>query len=399
MMGPWKSAAGMLDVEITSADPAGALRAAAEQGIPVFEAVEDGDLSVRLAIYRRDWRKLGRLCQKRGDTLKILRQRGVYWRARALLRRPVLLVGVMAIVVLTLYLPGNVYFIRVEGNSAIPDNLILERAEECGIRFGASRRAVRSEKMKNALLEAVPELEWAGVNTQGCVATISVRERAVEAEPEPAVEAGGIVAARDGIIRSCTVLGGNPLCKPGQAVRAGELLVSGYTDYGICIRATPAKAEIYADTSRNLTALTPADMAGRGTVIRSETKYSLIIGKKRINFFQGSGISDTTCVKMTSVKTLTLPGGFALPVKLVVERREWYDTEPVPVSGEDGQRLLDAFARDYLTDTMTAGQILRQERTVERIGDIYCLTGQYACLEMIGRSTSWETLDSYGEND
>ena len=221
MMGPWKSAAGMLDVEITSADPAGALRAAAEQGIPVFEAVEDGDLSVRLEIYRRDWRKLGRLCQKRGDTLKILRQRGVYWRARALLRRPVLLVGVTAIVVLTLYLPGNVYFIRVEGNSAIPDNLILERAEECGIRFGASRRAVRSEKMKNALLEAVPELEWAGVNTQGCVATISVRERAVEAEPEPAGEAGGIVAARDGIDWSCTVLVGNPLCKPGQAVRAG----------------------------------------------------------------------------------------------------------------------------------------------------------------------------------
>ena len=34
MMGPWKSAAGMLDVEITSADPAGALRTAAELGFP-----------------------------------------------------------------------------------------------------------------------------------------------------------------------------------------------------------------------------------------------------------------------------------------------------------------------------------------------------------------------------
>lgn len=40
--------------------------------------------------------------------------------------------------------------------------------------------------MKNALLSAIPELQWAGVNTYGCRAVISVRERTLpERKPEP----------------------------------------------------------------------------------------------------------------------------------------------------------------------------------------------------------------------
>ena len=92
-----------------------------------------------------------------------------------MLFRPVLLAGLGILFLLAMYLPSRVLFIRVEGNMQIPDRQILAAAEECGIRFGASRREVRSEKVKNALLSSVPQLQWAGVNTAGCVATISVR--------------------------------------------------------------------------------------------------------------------------------------------------------------------------------------------------------------------------------
>ena len=140
---------------------------------------------------------------------------------KGLLSRPVLLGGMGLLLAASLYLPSRVLFIRVEGNSVVDTREILAAAEACGIRFGASRREVRSEKVKNNLLEKVPDLQWAGVNTAGCVATISVRERQITAEEQAEEAVTHLVAARDGYIVSTTVTQGTPLVQVGQTVRAG----------------------------------------------------------------------------------------------------------------------------------------------------------------------------------
>ena len=67
--------------------------------------------------------------------------------------------------------------------------------------------------------------------------------------------------SRDGFIVSATVTRGNFLCRVGQSVKAGQVLISGYTDCGICIQATRAEGEIYAQTSRDFAAVTP--LSGR----------------------------------------------------------------------------------------------------------------------------------------
>jgi hypothetical protein len=48
-------------------------------------------------------------------------------------------------------------------------------------------------------------------------------------------------------------------------------------------------------------------------------RYSILLGKKRINFYKGSGIYDGSCVKMVSQYHLTLPGDYVLPVTVVKE--------------------------------------------------------------------------------
>ncbi len=397
-MGPWQSASGMLTVEMTSADPERLLCLAAEQGICLLQLSRMDDLTLRAEIYRRDFRRLHTLCRVQGARLVLLRRRGVYWVWKSLLRRPVLVLGTGLLLACMLYFPSRIYFFQVEGNQTIPENLILDRAAQCGLHFGVSRRAVRSEKVKNALLSAIPELEWAGVNTRGCVAVISVRERTEPSQEEPS-GCGGILAARDGVIRSITVLSGSALCRPGQAVQAGDLLVSGYTDLGLCIRATPAKAEIYADNLRDLTVIAPEPTAQRGALLRTEWKYRIVIGKKQINFFKGSGIPDSSCVKITFEKRLTLPGGFVLPVCLIAERLQWYAQTPADTGCDAVQTRLTDFAKAYLTQIMTAGEILRQDIHITQVQGGFQLTGQYACREMIGRNTDWETLENYGKND
>ena len=395
-MGFWKSAAGRVCMELSCADPSYALTLLQDKGITVESVRIMDDFTVWFEVAWLELKALRKLADKRGFDLKIVGHSGIYWLFQRLLRRPVLLIGVIILLILGSFLPTRVLFLEVEGNISLPAKQILEAAQQCGIGFGASRAEVRSEKMKNALLEAMPQLQWAGINTSGCTAVISVKERQIKEQAEQNRAVASIVASRDGIITSVTSTKGNRLCRIGQAVKAGQILISGYTDCGLSIRAVRAEGEVYAQTERKLTVITPVDRVQRGEQVALEKKYALIIGKNRINLYFGSGILDGSCVKMYVENYLTLPGGFRLPVVLVTEY--WSQSENSNRSVEESQMLSDAADR-YLTAEMVAGQIISaREETYEEDG-LLVLQGQYACLEMIGQIREEEIVKPNGTND
>ena len=392
----WKSLNGMLEVELVSGDPAQAISAVNAAGITVYGAErDDKDIVTRFCIRRQDYKMLKRLAQRKGYSLRLAKRRGLYWTVKSLLHRPVLTVGLLLFFVIAMYLPSRIYFFEVEGNVTIPTRLILEKCDESGISFGVSRRQIRSEKMKNALLEAIPQLQWAGINTSGCTAIITVRERTVPQDPEKVDGVSSIVASRDGVITQCTVVRGNAVCKPGQAVKAGEMLISGYTDCGITIQATRAAGEVYAQTNRNLTVLSPLKWQTQKEKTVTIKKFALIIGKNRINFYKGSGISDTSCDKIYEESYLTLPGGFRLPVILVTESWTYFEEDEVVVSLPN----LSDFADTYLRNHMIAGTVLSRDETGVAEDAIYRFEGNYACTEMIGQVRSEEIIKPYEQYD
>lgn len=374
---------GMMHIELVSANIPSLLSQMSENNILVECLNSIDEMTVQVRILRTDFKRLSNIAQRRGDKITIIEKEGMYWRGKRLVMRPILLTGLAFVLLLSLSLPSRILFVQVQGNNTIPSKLILEMADECGISLFASRRKVRSEKVKNALLEKVPELQWVGVNTAGCVATINVTEKTVNDQPEESkCNISSIIASRDGIIWECTVLRGNQLCQVGQAVKAGQTLISGYTDCGITIKATRAEAEIYARTLRDLELITPVLTKKRDTLREERTKYSLIFGKKLIKLYKGSGISHTSCVKIYDEFKLTLPGGFQLPISLIREKVETHDFSAVSQTEE--YEWLTGDAIRYLQSQMVAGQILDQNIRTELQNDIYCLNGRFACLEMIG---------------
>ena len=394
----WNSFAGRLEIELTSADPEDALNEISATGIEIKKLESSGDLSCRFQINRQSYSKLEELCKKRGETLRIIRRIGLYWSACAVLFRPVILVGLIFFFLLVLILPTRILFVEVDGNQDIPANRILSAAEKCGISFGASRREVRSEKVKNALLSEVPELQWAGVNTFGCVAKISVRERSDKEKDIEIPVVTNIVAQRDGYILSATVIQGNATFQVGQTVREGQVLISGYTDCGISIQATRSKGEVYALTNRKLEAVCLSNCLQRGTQSNVKQNISILYRKKRINLWKGSGISDSSCGRIYKEYYITLPGGFTLPIALCVEIYSEYFTQPVKMTQEHAKVSLAAFTEQYLSGQMIAGEIRSKNQKISVGEGIYRLTGKYTCVEMIGREQQEQIGDTNGKN-
>ena len=376
---------GTIRVEIVSADVTGMLYVINGAGILLRNIEMPDMLTVQFDMNRKDWNPLAKLIRRRGEQMRILRRSGLWWKAAGLKRRPTLTMGLGLLTALVMFLPSRILLVEVEGNATIPANQILETAADCGIAFGASRRSVRSERVKNALLEAMPGLSWAGVNTYGSRAVITVREREMQPQEGIAPEISSIVATRDGFILSCQTERGSQKCIPGQTVRAGDVLISGYTDCGLCVTATRASGEVMAVTTRSLTVVTPAEcMKKTGQTIKKVT-YSLIVGKNRFNFYKSSGISQGSCGRMVTEYNLNLPGGFPLPVKLLRHSHIFAATEPAALDETLVAELLTEFAQGYLAQQMIAGTVAEAMETIWVDEDRWILTGNYACTEMIGR--------------
>ena len=379
-------------IAFESADPLCVLEILIQNGIQIRNIVWHNDLTVQICVSPHKTKRILTLLRNRAENVRILRSTALRKYTGVLFHRPVLLIGLLLILFLSIYLPGRVLFIQVEGNDTIPTQQIIEAAQNCGIRFGSSRKDVRSEKVKNALISHIPQLNWVGVNTRGCVAILSVRE----ADPEDPIKTehpvGNVVASRDGVIISATTLRGTPVCKPGQAVTEGQLLISGYTDCGIYVQATCADGEILAQTNHQITVLTPRKYQSRGGLLATKRQYQLKIGNYLINLYKGSGISDTACVKIRNEQNLCLPGGFSLPIGMIYEEFLFYQTEE---STADARWLRES-AGEYLKKLMVAGTIISEDIKITETGTLFLLSGRYACTEMIGQIKFEESTNAYG---
>ena len=393
------SLTGVLVVEIASADIPKTLDLICRQKICLWDISYQDHLTIRVRISWHDWKQLKSLLERYGCTCHLIAREGIRRNIHGILTRPVLILGIVLFFLTAFYIPSRVFFVHIEGNAAVCSNRILETASSLGIRFGASRRHVRSEAVKNGLLSAIEELEWAGVNTKGCIAIISVRECPKQGTSNPPQSPGDVIALRDGIVLSCDITRGNGVCVPNQAVKMGQILISGTVDHGSTVSFTSAEGEVFAATQRDITVLTHAKTQMRGANGVQNIKFRLLIGKKLINFFKGSGISGGSCVKMYSKYVLTLPGGFELPIALVQETLIERTLSEEIQDQQKVRELLSDFASDYIRNQMIAGRILVAGEKMSIRDEVYQLSGNYACTEMIGRVQQEQIGAYHGKTD
>ena len=389
---------GIVELEITSAEPEAMLRALNAARIEIRNIYKVSELTYRIRIQRRDYIQTKNICKERDEEAVCVGRYGLYWGVLRAVRHPILCIGVLLVFFSSMLLPSCILFVRIDGASSIPAQKIVEVAQECGIRFGASRRVVRSEQAKNALLSALPELQWAGVNTYGCTAVISVRERSKE---DTGLESEGvvnIVATKDGHVFSVELGEGTALIQPGDTVQEGQTLISGYMDCGTHVRAVRAKGEIFAHTERIAAVVMPAEWHCRVLPTRVCKKISLLIGKKRINLWKDSGILDSRCGRMYEEYYVTLPGGFALPVALCVDSYSFYEVQPLAIQKDEAEQSLSDFVELYLKQQMIAGTICEGNHSVTDDTGVFCLRGIYVCREMIGKERQEKIGDTNGKN-
>lgn len=371
---------GSVQLELFGAFPASVLNSAAAEGIELWDVQSRDEHSLRLRIFENRLEALKQIARRAGCELEIRKRVGGREGLRRILRRPVLLAGLLVTALLLMASSLFVWDVEVQGTKRLCRGEILRALEDCGFGVGSFWPGVKTDLLRSEVMVRLPELAWMAVNVSGSRAMVAVTERQPKPEMYDAADAYSLVSARDGFVLRVNVLAGKAQVKEGEIVTAGQVLIAGSSDsLNGMPRAVRARGSVMADTWYELSAVCPVQERLKTHAGVPHSRFALVFGKRRLNLYIGSGKTIDGCDKIISEYTLGLEGLFSTPVRLVRERFVPYRLNP----GDDydpeaaGRRLYASL------ESRTEGQILESALTPGRAGELHVLTLRAHCTENI----------------
>ena len=379
------SLAGWHRVRVTGASPQWILGAMAKKRVAFRDFRKTDEFTAEFVIPRSALAAAAAAARKAMCELTVTASGGFPVVFAGLRKRPLFPVMLAVTALLAFTCTRFVWFYEVTGNVRVPSQQILRELRELGVGFGTFGPSIQPQRLKNHMLCRIPELNWLTVTQNGGCAVITVRERPADEPVNDRKTARNVLASRGGVLTRVSVLDGNALCKPGDVVQEGQLLVSAYTDWGYKTQVSGALAEIYAQTSRRSCVVFPEKTLRKVYSGEQSRCVYLILGQKRWKLFGKSGFFGAECDTMTVTHTWTLPGGFSLPAAIEITTRSDYDTVEETVDPETARERLESLVRAHTVEDMIAGTIEEAHFTMRRSGGAYRLYASLRCEEMIAR--------------
>ncbi|MBR1658686.1 MAG: sporulation protein YqfD, partial [Oscillospiraceae bacterium] len=302
---------------VTGAEPAAFLNECTNRGIELLSALPAGQFRLLARLRSRDLARAKAAAGRVQCAVEVLSSGGAPRLGRLLLRRTLAAAGLLAAFFLLVWSRFYIWDIEVTGNETVPTARILDALRECGVTSGTFWPAITSDNLRSELLVELPELSWATVNIYGSRAEVLVRERVPKPELWDRDAPVDLVAEKAGFITAVDALSGTAAVRPGSAVLPGEVLISSAADSAWSgPRRVHAAGRVTAETYRCLTAETPLTTLKKRYTGETRSRWALISGKMRWNFYGNSSISRGDCDRITSTWDLSLGGVFALPLSL-----------------------------------------------------------------------------------
>ena len=376
-------ARGTIRFEINGAFPERFLNLCAEHRVEFWQLERVDAATLRLSIHWRQRRRLTKMAQTAGFTIRRVGQAGgpVLW--DQLRRRLGLVVGAGLFAALVYSMSLFVWDIEVVGNESIPAEEILLHLQELGVGVGAPAGRFQSAALRDEMMLRIERLSWLGVNVKGSRATVEVRERT---EGQPIVDKktpAHIRAAKAGVIVEMKVLEGHSVATVGMSVNAGDVIVSGeiVNEHGVT-RLVHARAEIKARTWYTIEAAMPLTAQGKHYTGKTARRCTLVLGSSAA--IDAGPRAPYPFFDLTRrEQQLTLPPEVRTPLKLVTYEYAQYLPAPYTVSLPVARASLEKALHRQLDALAEGAEITSQNIEYRQEGNYLIAAMTAECLEEI----------------
>lgn len=384
-------ARGVTKIEVSGAQPERILNYCAENGIEFWNASPCRDFSITFCVHASYADSLLARSGKNGLDVKLISETGGRKLKLGAKRRAVFLLAFVLCVSLAAVSSLFLWRIEISGNDKLSDAEILRKLAECGVDYGAYWPALSSDEIRSRIVSEMPEIAWLSLNVRSSKAEIIVHERIDKPDIVNEKSPCDIIASKSGVIRKMSVLEGESAAIVGNAVAKGDVLVRGLMSSETGDeRYVHSMAQVIADTWYEISAQTPLLEERKTEKSGRNTAFSLVIGKKRINFFSDSRNKCDSCDKINKLKYISLGDVFVLPVGYAVERTTQYKTSLLPIDEDEAVGRMKENLKNELQRRIGDGQIVSAEYSVSKTDKVMTVTLRAQCTENIAKEADYD---------
>lgn len=384
-------ARGVAELEVSGAQPERILNYCAENGIEFWNASPCRDFSITFCVHASYADSLLARSGKNGLDVKLISETGGRKLKLGAKRRAVFLLAFVLCVSLAAVSSLFLWRIEISGNDKLSDAEILRKLAECGVDYGAYWPALSSDEIRSHIVSEMPEIAWLSLNVRSSKAEIIVHERIDKPDIVNEKSPCDIIASKSGVIRKMSVLEGESAAIVGNAVAKGDVLVRGLMSSETGDeRYVHSMAQVIADTWYEISAQTPLLEERKTEKSGRNTAFSLVIGKKRINFFSDSRNKCDSCDKINKLKYISLGDVFTLPVGYAVERTTQYETSLLPIDEDKTVGRMKKSLKNEIQRCIGDGQIVSAEYSVSKTDAVMTVTLRAQCTENIAKEADYD---------
>lgn len=388
---------GSCTIAIPSVHRTAAMNLCMQMGLQYSHFVWREDGSVAFCCTVSSARRFLSACRARDMEAEIVAYRGFPRLLKQITGQIGLVTGAVLALTLIVFSGLFVWDVQVSGNVTLTEGEVVEELRSCGFGVGSYLPALQVREIENRVLMASERIGWLSINTDGTVAHVQIIEHisgedeagSNSDQPHPA----NLIATRDGQIEYLELYRGNPVVTAGQAVKAGELLVSGlYDSQTGGFRYTRAAGRVMARTERVIKVEIPLSYEEKVYDEPILEGVELHFFDFSYKIFKNSGNQDILCDIIKYNAEFKRLGSNRLPISLSRTEAHPYHIEQKERSAEEALELCYARLAQELNTLSGDVQLLQKEITTEVGETSVILICTLTCIENIAKVQDFEIV-------
>lgn len=329
----------------------------------------------------KTYKRLHRFAFAHGGKVKIIKRKGLPFLLSPLNNRWGLFAGAVFFVFFISFMGGFVWNITVTGNNRVTEVKIVDYLAQNGFSVGTQWSSVDKEQLEISIMAFFEDVAWISINKLGSTASIEIDETVNKPEMTEN-NVTNVKAAQDGVIVRMTVNSGWAEVREGDAVIAGDLLISGIRESEIDEKNHYAHAKG--------TVLAQVESTVSLNVSRRQTEKSYTYDKvyKTLYFF-GLEIplylkKDEGTADESTEKEYLVMNSYRLPVGIITDTVKYYNSQTILLSDGELETLARAELEKRKNGELGETELISENISVQMNEDDCNITGKYSYIKDIG---------------
>ena len=203
----------------------------ANRGIRIHKLYPDGEKCI-FTTSIDDYYKLKPIVKKTRPHIKMREKKGFPFMVDGVLKRQFFIAGIVLFAAVIMILGRFVWNIRLDGNHMNSDDTLYRYLRENGITYGTRISEIDCEELEAQIRRDFDNIIWVSAAVHGTSLDIDVRENQDETDYGKVTETtlttpSDIVSLYDGVVYDIVARSGTPVVKKADAVKKGDVLISG----------------------------------------------------------------------------------------------------------------------------------------------------------------------------